>query len=222
MCIYSSEFDDVYFSAEDGLAETRYVFLKGNDLAERWQGQAMNDTRFVICETGFGTGLNFLATWKLFQETAASDMALDFISFEKYPLSREEISEALAPWKGEIASQLTQMLDVYPIGIPGFHRMQLSERVSLTLIIDDVNIAMGQLEASVDAWFLDGFNPAKNPQMWSEEVFSQMARLSAPEATFATFTAAGAVKRGLQEAGFEVEKIDGFGTKRDMLIGRVA
>ena len=219
MVLRSKEFDDVYFSAEDGLAETHHVFLKGNDLPAAWQGVEGKSDRFVIGETGFGTGLNFLAAWKLFEETADEGQSLEFISFEKYPLSVEEIADALEPWRGEFDGRLERMLALYPLRVPGSHRVQMSARVGLTLIIDDVNEGMAQLDTREDAWFLDGFNPAKNPQMWSEEVFLQMARLSASGASFATFTAAGFVKRGLAAAGFDVEKTDGFGRKRHMLVG---
>jgi tRNA 5-methylaminomethyl-2-thiouridine biosynthesis bifunctional protein len=237
----SKQFDDVYFSAEDGLAETHHVFLKGNGLPEAWQGQGAKKARFVIAETGFGTGLNFLAVWKLFEETASAGMGLDYFSFERFPLRTEEIRQALsflltsprrAP--GSIGIQndpsmdpglrrddgyLDRLLSAYPPRIPGVHRIEMDERVTLTLIFDDVNAAMERLEAKVDCWFLDGFKPSSNPEMWSDKVFAQMARLSNDGATFATFTAAGFVKRGLRAAGFDVRKVRGFGRKRDMLTG---
>ncbi len=216
--IRSEQFDDVYFSAEDGLAETRHVFLAGNNLPESWK----NRERFTIAETGFGTGLNFLATWTLFEETAKPGQIIDYISFEKYPLSTKEIKETLLPWVGEFSGRLEMFLRYYPLRIPGFHRIVLNERVSLTLIFDDVNEAMAQLvvPCGVDAWFLDGFTPAKNPEMWSETVFKHMARLSAPGASVATFTAAGFVRRGLEKSGFKVQKMPGFGQKRDMVYAR--
>lgn len=211
----SQAFDDVYFSAADGLAESRHVFLQGNDLPKRWAGRG----RFTIAETGFGTGLNFLAAWKLFEETAQAGQRLDFISFEKYPLEAAEISVILADWAGEFPGQLAALCARYPVLVPGFHKIFFDERVSLTLIIDDVNAALPQLTADVDCWFLDGFKPSTNPEMWSPVVFENMARLSAPGASFATFTAAGEVRRGLSAAGFDVRKVKGFGTKRDMLVG---
>ena len=211
----SQQFDDVYFSAEDGLAETRHVFVEGNGLPGRWQGR----DRFCIAETGFGTGLNFLAAWKLFDETAPPGAFLDFVSVEKYPLSREEIRTGLAYWAPQLGPYLERYLSHYPLRTAGYHRVVFDGRVALTVIFDDVNDAFPQLDARVDAWFLDGFTPAKNPQMWTPGVFAEMARLSAPGATFATFTAAGDVKRGLREAGFDVRKQKGFGRKRDMLAG---
>lgn len=216
----SERFDDVYFSAENGLAETRHTFLEGNDLPERWRARR----HFTIAETGFGTGLNFLATWLLFDESADDNAALDYISFEKYPLSKAEINAALESWKPELGRYLEQMLARYPLRVGGYHRLILSPRVRLTLIFDDVNEAMPELAVpgGVDAWFLDGFAPAKNPQMWSDTVFSEVKRLSASGAGLATFTAAGAVRRGLENAGFHVEKRPGFGRKRDMITGRLS
>lgn len=209
------QFDDVYFSAEDGLAETHHVFIKGNGLPGAWQGAE----RFTVAETGFGTGLNFLATWKLFAQTAEEGQALDYISFEKFPLSVEEIKEALEPWVDEFQEPMDRLLAIYPLRIPGFHRIALNECVTLTLIFDDVNEAMKKLKAKVNCWFLDGFKPSANPEMWSDTVFAQMVRLSEAGATFATFTAAGFVKRGLESRGFEVNKVPGFGSKREMLAG---
>lgn len=211
----SDRFDDVYFSAGDGLAETRHVFVEGNDLPARWQGRE----RFTVAETGFGTGLNFLAAWALFDATAAPGAFLDYISVEKYPLGAADIAAYLAPWAGDLEPYLGRYLARYPLRVPGFHRIVFGGRVALTLIFDDVHDALPQMDAAVDAWFLDGFTPAKNPDMWTPDLFAGMARLSAPGATFATFTAAGDVKRGLQAAGFDVRKQKGFGHKRDMLAG---
>ena len=211
----SKEFDDVYFSVEDGLAESKFVFLDRNNLPEEWQGR----DRFVICETGFGTGLNFLSAWQLFDETTTSEQTLDFISFEKYPLNREEIATYLTPWKNVFGDRLLALLDNYPPLIPGFHTIILNKKITLTLIFDDVNEAIPDLVADVDAWFLDGFKPATNPGMWSETLFHNMARLSHSGTRFATFTAAGVVRRGLAAEGFDVEKVRGFGRKRDMTIG---
>lgn len=211
----SERFDDVYFSAEDGLAETRHVFIEGNNLPGAWAGRE----RFVIAETGFGTGLNFLTAWKLFKETAGPGQRLDFISFEQFPLGPEEIREALEVWGDELKEEIEVLLRRYPLLIPGFHKIVVDEYVSLLLVFDDVNRALPGLDAKVDCWFLDGFKPASNPEMWTETVFENMARLSAPGASFATFTAAGFVKRGLQDAGFTVTKVPGFGRKREMLVG---
>lgn len=217
MVIRSEQFDDVYFSADDGFAETHHVFIEGNGLPGAWQGQE----RFVVCETGFGTGLNFLCAWKLFEETAKAEQKLDFISFEKYPLTPDRIMEALSVWSDLLGEQVDEMLSQYPILVPGFHRIALSDRVTLTLIFDDVNESMMRLDASVDCWFLDGFRPATNPEMWTETVFQEMTRLSKSGTSFATFTSAGAVRRGLEGAGFTVRKVPGFGRKREMLVGEM-
>jgi tRNA 5-methylaminomethyl-2-thiouridine biosynthesis bifunctional protein len=212
----SDQFDDIYFSAEDGLAETQHVFIQGNDLPRAWAGK----NSFVICETGFGTGLNFLTAWKLFDETAKNAQGLDFISFEKYPLTSKAIKSALAPWAQYFGRRIDTLCDNYPLRIAGFHRIKMSSNITLTLIFDDVNDAIQQISTTVDCWFLDGFTPAKNPDMWSDTLFQNMAQLSRKGTSFATFTAAGDVRRGLTESGFSVEKKKGFGRKRDMIAGK--
>lgn len=211
----SKQFDDVYFSQENGLAETRHVFIAGNDLPVRWTGRES----FTIFETGFGTGLNFLAAWTLFRETAEPGQNLCFFSVEKFPLSAPEIKDYLAPWREELGAELDVLVQTYSkADFSGSFRF-VQGNVSLELFFGDVNVVLPTLEKKVDCWFLDGFKPATNPGMWTETVFENMARLSNPKATFATFTAAGVVKRGLAKAGFTVEKVKGFGKKRDMLKG---
>lgn len=215
MVIRSTLFDDVYFSVDNGLEETRYVFHKGNNLPEAWQGCDL----YAIAETGFGTGLNFLATWKLFEESEASPNRLHFISVEKYPLSKPEITGALSHWDAELAPYIARFLDVYPLRVPGVHHIHVTDRVTLTLWIGDIHDVLPEWTGMVDAWFLDGFTPAKNPDMWSQDLYDCMARLSHDQTTYATFTAAGDVRRGLAAAGFSVEKAKGFGRKRDMVKG---
>lgn len=212
----SEQFNDVYFSAHDGPGETCHVFFDGNGLSPRWQGLT---GRFTVAETGFGTGLNFLLAWEMFDRLATPCAFLDFISVEKFPLSAEEIRKGLSPWSDRLEPYLSKMLEQYPIRVPGFHRMVFDNRIALTLVFDDANDALPEVGAQVDAWFLDGFTPSKNPDMWTDKVLGEMARLSHGETTFSTFTAAGFVKRGLQAAGFHVEKRKGFGPKRDMLAG---
>lgn len=212
----SEQFDDVYFSADGGPEETIHVFCDGNNLPTAWQGRE----RFTIGETGFGTGLNFLLAWELFERTADKGAMLDFVSVEKFPMSADDIRKGLAPWADRLSPYLDKMLEQYPIRVPGVHRMVFDGRIVLTLIFDDANDAFPEIDGQVDAWFLDGFTPSKNPDMWTDKLFSEMARLSHAETTFATFTAAGFVKRGLRDAGFVVEKKKGFGRKRDMLAGR--
>ena len=213
----SAQFDDIYFSPEDGLAEKRHVFISGNNLPATW---AERDV-FTIAETGFGAGLNFMAAWTLFEKSARAEQRMHYVSFEKYPLSWDEISRALAPWRTDFGGRLDRLRGLYPLRVPGFHRVILSEQVVLTLIFDDVNAALPQLDAprGVDAWFLDGFAPAKNPEMWSDGLFAEMARLSHAGTSFATFTVASAVRRKLAAAGFKAEKVKGFGRKNEMLRG---
>jgi len=213
----SKEFDDVYFSAADGLAETRYVFLEKNNLPTAFGGHE----RFTIFETGFGTGLNFLAAWKLFEERAEEGLTLHFISVEKYPLGGDVIEEYLQPFAYEFPEHLQKLIELYPKRLDrGRYEITLNNNVHLSLIIGDVNEVMADVTDPVDCWFLDGFKPSSNPEMWSETLFVNMARLSKTGASLATFTAAGFVKRGLRDVGFSVQKVRGFGTKRDMLIGQ--
>ena len=211
----SEQFDDIYFSVEDGLAESRHVFLQQNDLPNRFQGKS----RFTICEAGFGTGLNFLCAWTLFEQSTRPNQQLDYISFEKYPLSSADILKYLAHWGSEFDGRLERLVELYPLRIGGWHRIRVSAQVTLTLIFDDVNRALPQLDGAVDCWFLDGHAPAKNPDMWSDIIFSQMGRLSAAGARVSTFTAAGFVRRGLKNAGFQVSKVRGYGRKCDMTVG---
>lgn len=212
---HSEHFDDIYFAVEDGLAESRYVFLDKNNLPERWMGKE----RFVIAETGFGTGLNFLCAWTAFEESASETQRLHYYSFEKFPLSASEIHKYLAHWSAEFSGRLERLVELYPLRVGGWHTIRVSDRVTITLIFDDVNRALPELDTLVDCWFLDGHAPAKNPDMWSETVFRSIGRLSRKGARFATFTAAGFVRRSLQDVGFHVEKTRGFGRKRDMSVG---
>lgn len=221
----SSAFDDIYFSTASGLEETRHVFLAENRLPERWA--ALDDgARFTIGETGFGTGLNFLAAWQLWQQVAPAGAQLHFVSVEKFPLHPRDLARALAMWP-ELADLSGQLIAQYPVYLaPGVHRLKFTGGVYLTLVIDEASQGFESLllddpvrDRAIDAWFLDGFAPSKNPDMWSEELFAAIARLSAPQATFATFTCAGIVKRGLKSVGFELQKVPGFGRKREMLRG---
>ena len=214
---YSTKFQDVYYSSDNGLLETDYVFLQGNHLSLRWQH--LQNSTFTIIETGFGTGLNFLCAVQLWLKHAPQDATLRFISTEKYPLNLQEITQALQFWS-ELTDISTHFLAQYPTLNPQNKTISLfDKRVQLTLLIGDATENLFTLDQAADAWFLDGFSPAKNPQMWQPALFTQMARLSNPTSTFATFTSAGAVKRGLQAAGFQVNKQAGFGKKREMLTG---
>lgn len=214
----SAEFGDVYFSRENGLAETEHVFLAGNRLAERFAALPEGG-HFVIGETGFGTGLNFLCAWQLFCQCAPSTTRLHFISVEKYPLTYADLERALKLWPS-LTPEAQALLQQY-VGIgPGFQSLVFEQgRIRLTLLVGDVLEQLPQLEAEVDAWFLDGFAPAKNPDMWTPALFSELARLSAPTATLGTFTSAGFVRRGLSEFGFDMRRVPGYGHKREILRG---
>ncbi|MGX5026887.1 bifunctional tRNA (5-methylaminomethyl-2-thiouridine)(34)-methyltransferase MnmD/FAD-dependent 5-carboxymethylaminomethyl-2-thiouridine(34) oxidoreductase MnmC [Enterobacter asburiae] len=224
----SRDFDDVYFSNDNGLEETRYVFLDGNQLSARFSTHPRN--LFVVAESGFGTGLNFLTLWQAFDQFHAAHpeatlQRLHFVSFEKFPLTAHDLRLAHQRWP-ELTTWAEQLQTQWPPHIGGCHRLILDGgRVTLDLWLGDINDLTDTLDDSmnqtVDAWFLDGFAPAKNPDMWSQHLFSAMARLARPGATLATFTSAGFVRRGLQEAGFTMQKTKGFGRKRDMLIGRM-
>ncbi|GGJ89732.1 bifunctional tRNA (5-methylaminomethyl-2-thiouridine)(34)-methyltransferase MnmD/FAD-dependent 5-carboxymethylaminomethyl-2-thiouridine(34) oxidoreductase MnmC [Pseudomonas matsuisoli] len=215
----SRAFGDIYFSKASGLDETRHVFLSHNTLAERFSRLHANDI-FTIGETGFGTGLNFLCAWQAFEVHAKPGARLHFISAECFPLTRPDLERALALWP-ELAAFSGQLLSQYQAVHTGFQRFVFDNgRVTLTLIVDDVQEAFPALDARVDAWFLDGFAPAKNPDMWSAQLFNELGRLSAPGATLATFTCAGFVRRGLVDAGFAMRKVRGFGHKREMLAGQ--
>ena len=224
----SSTFGDVYFSRTNGLEETRHVFLQHNQLSECWQ-QLNAGEHFTIAETGFGSGLNFLAAWQLWLTAAPASAQLHFVSVEKFPLTKNDLARALALWP-ELNELTTQLIDAYPVFIgTGFHRLSFMDgRIKLTLIIDDAAKGFAQLLATphpafathcakIDAWFLDGFAPSKNPQMWSDELFTAIRQLSHTGTTAATFSAAALVKQGLKFAGFSIQKVPGFGRKREMV-----
>ncbi|ALP52201.1 hypothetical protein Tel_03025 [Candidatus Tenderia electrophaga] len=209
---------DIYFSQDGALDETRHVFLQGNQLPQRWQGHS----RFCIAETGFGTGLNFLCSVSEWLRSAAADARLDYLAVEKHPLTRTDLRRAIGYWPS-LAKPGAELLEQYPPLVHGLHQRRLMNgRVTLTLLFGDAAEMFADLEGRyVEAWYLDGFAPSKNPDMWTPTLFQHIARLSRPGASFATFSAAGAVRRGLQEAGFEVSTRPGFGRKRDMLSGRL-
>lgn len=240
----SAHFNDIYFSKSNGLAETHYVFIEQNKLPSRWS-HPLNNATFTIAETGFGTGLNFLATWNYWRQQrpliAGGNCAqLHFISVEKFPLSRQDLQKSLALWPS-LTPLAQQLIDHYPPQpINGVFRLLFDDaNVSLTLYFGDASegfqqfipsstlgrpaadktLLFGEQTCVIDAWFLDGFAPAKNPEMWTPKLFHAMAQLSGEQTTFATFTVAGIVRRGLQDVGFNCQKVPGFGSKREMLCG---
>tara|TARA_R110002110_G_scaffold415561_1_gene650729 strand:+ start:23760 stop:25796 length:2037 start_codon:yes stop_codon:yes gene_type:complete len=222
----SREFGDFYYSSDDGLLETRHTFIKGNRLPERWNHHPRST--FVIAETGFGTGLNFLATWQLWRQRLAvqADLPLlHYVAIEKYPLHRDDLARALSRWT-ELEPLCAELLGHYPGLLPGQHRLLLDEgRVILDLWWEDIADALPDLasreEPLFDAWYLDGFAPACNPQMWQRDALEAMAGSSHCGASFATFTAATQVRRHLEACGFTVHKTAGYGLKREHLYGQL-
>ncbi len=215
----SLRYGDVYFSHSDGLAESRAVFLSGCGLPGAWAGRA----RFTVAELGFGSGLNIAALLELWRRTRPPGGRLSIFSIEAHPLSREEAARALAVWGDGVEEASAALLAAWPDRRLGFHRLDLDDyAATLDLHIGEVGEALARWSGAADAWFLDGFSPARNPQMWSTEVLAAVAHLSAPGARLASFTVAGHVRRGLAEAGFKVEKRPGFGAKRERLQARLA
>ncbi|WP_421131799.1 bifunctional tRNA (5-methylaminomethyl-2-thiouridine)(34)-methyltransferase MnmD/FAD-dependent 5-carboxymethylaminomethyl-2-thiouridine(34) oxidoreductase MnmC [Alteromonas sp. A079] len=222
----ADHFDDVYFSNDSGINETEHVFINGNDLLERWAD--WQHPVFVIAETGFGTGLNFLVAMRAFAQFKAQHPShcltrLHFISTEKFPLPHADMQQALKAFPS-LCEEAKALGERYPMHLEGCHRIHFDEHnTTLDLWIGDVHTLLPQwptpTDGLVDAWFLDGFAPSKNPDMWTDALFSQMARLSKHDTTFGTFTAAGIVKRGLAAVGFTIKKRKGFGRKRDMITG---
>ncbi|QIQ21115.1 tRNA (5-methylaminomethyl-2-thiouridine)(34)-methyltransferase MnmD [Zophobihabitans entericus] len=219
----SEIFEDVYFSDDSGIEETRYVFLDSNHLAERFLNST--ETVFTIGETGFGSGLNFLAVWQYFlafrqQNPDHPLKKLHFISVEKYPLLHEDMQKIHVHYP-EIHSLAVQLQACWNRPKTGKQTIHL-DSCQLDLWFCDIAeypTYLKQEKVLIEAWFFDGFAPAKNQDMWSESVFKQLYALTRPKGTFATFTAAGFVRRNLQSAGFIVEKRKGFGRKREMLVG---
>ena len=215
---------DIFFSPEDGIAESQYVFLEGNRLSERWPAQT-TDQPFVIGEIGVGTGLNLcltLAGWLTHRRPGAT---LHYLGFERAPLRPEDMRRALGHWP-ELAPMLSALLTRWPDPLPGCHRRYLPDwGLTLDLWWADAADALEDLASHgrrwIDAWYLDGFAPSREPGPWQQRLYDAMAGLSRAEATFATFTAAGDVRRGLATSGFEVHKRPGFGSKRDALCGTI-
>lgn len=212
----SKTFHDIYFSPEDGAAESEHVFLAQNNLLERWK----EARTFAIGEIGFGTGLNFFLTWQLWRRNRAANSLLHYLSCEQYPLKAEDISRALSRWPA-LAPLVDAFLKQYTPLVPGFHRLSFPDHgLFLTLLIGDAACTLKEAHATVDAWYLDGFAPEKNPQSWNDQILTEIARLTPAGGSLSTFTASGSVRRKLIELGFEVEKFRGFGSKRESLRGK--
>ncbi|MDO9223634.1 MAG: tRNA (5-methylaminomethyl-2-thiouridine)(34)-methyltransferase MnmD [Caulobacter sp.] len=212
----SGRFGDVYFSSDDGLAETRAVFLAGCGLPEAWAGRR----RYVVGELGFGTGLNIVALLDLWRRSRPTDGRLHVFSIEAFPISRQDAARALARWP-ELADVAAPLLAGWPRRARGFHRLDLPDGVTVDLAVMEVEEALERWSGQADAWFLDGFAPSTNPQMWRQPVLDLIAARSAPGARAATFTVAGAVRRSLEAAGFTITRQPGHGRKRERLEARL-
>ncbi len=215
----SASYGDVYHSRVDALGQAEHVFLRGNDLPRRWQGRA----RFTVCETGFGLGLNFLALWRAWRADPRRAARLHVVSIEGHPLQRDALRAA---WDRHLPRQLRASADAlieqWPQLLPGLHRLEFDNgAVTLTLAFGEAATVAQRLSARVDAYFLDGFAPSRNPAMWSPEVLGVLARLAAPDATLATWCSVGHVRRTLAAAGFEISRVQGYG-KLHMTVGRRA
>ncbi len=212
----SRQYHDIYFAPGQGPDESRFVFLDGVGGETIWREKATT----VIGETGFGTGLNFLVTAQRFLDTAPPSHQLDFVSAECFPLRAPDLGRALSRFSGFDAIK-TELLAAYPPPAPGFHPLSLAGgRIRLLLLFGEATTMFADLHGQVDAWYLDGFSPAENPDMWSAALCQTLAEKSAPGARLATFTAAGHVRRKLEAAGFVVEKTPGFGRKRERITAR--
>src|SRR5574343_669716 len=215
----SKQFGDVYFSKDNGLLETRHVFLNGNDLTERL-AQLDDYAYFCVGETGFGTGLNILALWQLWQQVRPENHShLHAVSVEKFPLSKADLIRALNAWP-ELSDLSEQLIAQYPFAISGCHRLTFpNERFSLDLWLGDAEDVFPIIPKThqVNAWFLDGFAPSCNPELWQQNVLDQIIRLSDVGTTFASFSVAGILKRGLKQHGIQISRPRGFMHKREML-----
>ena len=205
----STLFDDPYFSVHDGYAETEYVFLSGNGLPERFR------PGFHIAELGFGTGLNLMVTAEALR-SFSPDLHIQYTSFEAFPMSVSDNTSALAHFP--ISNDIIQ---TFSAAWGNGKRNFVLPGLSVTIIEGDARRNLPRWQGMVDAWFLDGFSPAKNPEMWEQTLMAELARHTAPGGTFSTFTAAGGVRRALADAGFEVQRIPGYGRKRHMTVGQI-
>ncbi len=215
---YSPNFNDIYHSADGGPGQAHHVFLRGNRLPDRWR----NRERFTILETGFGTGLNFLATWAAWRDDPQACRTLHYLAVEKHPFAAADLAVLHGRWP-ELAVLSDRLRSLWPVLTPGFHRLHFAAgRLHLTLLFGEVDWTLARLSARLDAVYLDGFAPRKNPDMWSPRLYRRLARIAAPDATLATWCVAASVREGLEAVGFRCEKRPGYGHKRDMLTGRYA
>ena len=213
---YSAAFGDIYHSADGGPGQARHVFLGGNDLPGRWQGR----DRFVILETGFGLGLNFLATWQAWRDDPQRCRRLHFVALEKHPFTAADLAVAQQAWP-EFAALAGELQRRWPLPTAGMHRLYFAQdQLVLTLLFGDASRQLRNIDASVDAFYLDGFAPAKNPELWTPEFCKGLARLAAPAATLATWSIAARLRAALAAAEFDAERRPGFARKPEMLVAR--
>ncbi|MFA7439006.1 tRNA (5-methylaminomethyl-2-thiouridine)(34)-methyltransferase MnmD [Castellaniella sp.] len=215
---YHPEFGDVYHGIAGALPQARHVFLQGNHLPERWRRRA----RFTIGETGFGLGHNFLAAWHAWRHDPQRGERLHYLAFEAHPFHAEDLRHAWRRLPADMQGLAQALAAAWPALLPGIHQIELDQgRVTLTLLFGSIRVMARQTLACVDAFFLDGFAPRRNPEMWRPELFAQLRRLAAEGATVATWCAAGQVRRDLQNAGFLVSRQAGFAGKREMTVARL-
>lgn len=211
----SQVFDDIYFNPADGIGESRFVFLNGCDVPAVWMG-AQN---YHIAELGFGTGLNFLLTLEAWQTTAPPDAHLTYTGIDLYPLSKSDLEKIFTNWP-ELSGATEKLLSIYPGTDMGMHVCYPAPNVTLMLLWGEVLPMLQSMRRRQNAWYLDGFAPQKNPDMWRDEIYPELARLCVVDARVATFTAAGQVRRGLENNGFTVTKTKGFMHKRERITAR--
>jgi len=215
---FFAAYGDIYHSADGGAGQARHVFLHGCDLPHRWAGR----DSFVVLETGFGTGLNFLTTWAAWRDDPQRPARLHFLSVEKHPFCADDLARLHAQWP-EFSARSDELLANWPTLTPGFHRIALDGgRMQLTLMLGDAHDCLPQVQAGVDAFYLDGFAPDRNADLWQPRLFDALAKLARPGAVAASYTVAAAVRQGLTQAGFACEKRAGFGRKRHCLSARHA
>ena len=217
----SATFNDIYHSSSGALEESLYLFIQGNKLVERWSVAHESD-RFSIAEIGFGSGLNFLLTFKAWKEQAQKPGRLFYTAFEKYPITKTDLITIYKKWP-HLSKESDAFLKIYPDHTAGCHRLLIDTSITLDLHFGCASESIDHIKAGfqlkTNSWFLDGFSPDKNPDLWTLELFKKLAFHSAPGCTLSTYTAAGAVARNLKAAGFRIKKINGYGKKRHSIIG---
>ena len=212
---YSTAFDDHFYCQSDGRLECRHVFLAGNGLPERW----VRPGPFRIGELGFGTGLNACETWRQWKATRSADGRLHFVSFELFPMKGEDLSRALSRWP-EIDAERQALVALWPEQPQGVVELALDGQTQLTVMCGDALTSLSASPLTFDAWYLDGFAPARNAAMWSPELMGEVFGHTTSGGRFSTYAAAGFVRRNLIAAGFAVERRPGFAGKREMLCGQ--